>query len=210
MVEHERTGWVDLTTWTLSRIAMILPAVIVVVMSIEVVSRYIFASATLWANELSLWLAGSAYLLASLYSMQQRSHIRITLIYDAMPKWLKHVFDLISLAMLLTFVFALFWGGYGEAMAKLMRWERFGTAWDPPIPATMKPLILIAFVLIAIQAVSNLIHDWSKVDAAHDLLDEADIDVETLRKIQAEIEASHHGEHAAGSDTRTGKQDKAT
>jgi TRAP-type mannitol/chloroaromatic compound transport system permease small subunit len=210
MVEHERTGLVDLTTWTLSRIAMILPAVIVVVMSIEVVSRYIFASATLWANELSLWLAGSAYLLASLYSMQQRSHIRITLIYDSVPKWLKHVFDLISLALLLTFVFALFWGGYGEAMAKLMRWERFGTAWDPPIPATMKPLILTAFVLIAIQAVSNLIHDWGKVDAAHDLLDEADIDVETLRKIQAEIEASHHSEHAAGPDARTTKQDRAT
>ena len=53
-----------------------------------------------------------------------------------------------------------------------MRWETFGTAWDPPIPATMKPLVLITVVLIAVQAVSNLIQDWSREKETHDLVKE--------------------------------------
>ncbi|WP_373502654.1 TRAP transporter small permease subunit [Aestuariivirga sp.] len=198
MVEHERTGPIDLFNWTLSRIAMVLPVVIVVVMSIEVLMRYIFASPTLWANELSLWIAGAVYLLAGLYAMQQRSHIRITLIYDAVPKWLRHTFDIISLAMLLIFVFAVIWGGFGEAMAKLMRWERFGTAWDPPLPATIKPLILCVLVLTALQAISNLFTDWNRTEAAHSPLDEIDIDVEALRKIEEELEARDAASYKRG------------
>jgi hypothetical protein len=60
-------------------------------------------------------------------------------------------------------------------MSKLMRWERFGTAWDPPIPATIKPLILITLVFLAIQAVSNLIHDWNRKPEHHDPLEEVNI-----------------------------------
>lgn len=172
MIEHERTGWVDHFTWALSRMMMVLPAVIVAVMFIEVVMRYLFARPTLWANELSLWLAGAVYLLAGLYAMQQRSHIRITLLYDMAPRWLKHTFDVLSLAFLLIFIGAVIWGGFGEAYAKLMRWETFGTAFDPPIPATMKPLILLLVVISALQAVSNLIHDWNRMPEHHDPTDD--------------------------------------
>ncbi len=195
MVEHERTGWVDLATWALSRVTMILPPVIVAVMTTEVVMRYVFARPTLWANELSLWIAGAVYLLAGLYAMQQRSHIRITLLYDAAPKWLRHAFDILSLILLLIFVFAVIWGGFGEAYAKLMRWEAFGTAWDPPIPATLKPLILTVLVLTAIQAISNLISDWHKAEGGHSILDEVDIDIEGLRQAEAEFEAKHPEQH---------------
>jgi TRAP-type C4-dicarboxylate transport system permease small subunit len=197
MVEHERSGWVDRFTWTLSRVTMILPAIVVAVMFTEVVMRYVFARPTLWANELSLWLAGGVYLLAGLYAMQQRSHIRITLLRDIAPKWLRHTFDIISLVLLLIFVGAVIWGGFGEAYAKLMRWEAFGTAWDPPIPATVKPLILIVLTLTAIQAISNLVTDWNRQEAAHTILDDVDIDVEGLRQSDAEFEASHAAEHQA-------------
>ncbi|GIL01681.1 MAG: hypothetical protein BroJett030_15800 [Alphaproteobacteria bacterium] len=186
MLEHERTGWVDLLSLGLSRISMLLPAAIVVVMSIEVAMRYVLARPTLWANELSLWIAGAVYLLAGLYAMQQRSHIRITLLYDIVPRWLKHVFDILSLAFMLIFMGAVIWGGFGEAYAKLMRWETFGTAWDPPIPATIKPLILIVLVLTALQAVSNLVHDWKRVAEDHRPISDVEIDVEALRHIEEE------------------------
>lgn len=191
MLEHERTGWVDVLTWGLSRLTMLLPALIVLVMLVEVAMRYVMARPTLWANELTLWIAGAVYLLAGLYAMQQRSHIRITLFYDVAPRWLKHAFDIVSLFFLLIFIGAVIWGGFGEAYAKLMRWETFGTAWDPPIPATIKPLILIVLVLTALQAISNLIHDWNRVDEEHDLLGDAAIDVEALRRIEEEREKAN-------------------
>ncbi len=182
MIEHERTGWIDAFTWRFSRIAMIIPAVIVAIMTYEVIMRYVFESATLWVNELSLWLAGMGYLFAGLYAMQQRSHIRIFILYDVCPRWLRRTFDVISVLCLLAFVFATIWGGYGEAYAKLMRWERFGTAWDPPIPATMKPLILLSLVILALQAVSNLIHDWDKDPEVFDV--EIDPEIEEIKAAQ--------------------------
>jgi TRAP-type mannitol/chloroaromatic compound transport system permease small subunit len=160
MKEHEKTGPLDLLTWSFSRIAMWAPFFIVLIILYEVVMRYFFAAATLWVNEMSLWIAGAIYLAAGLYSMQQRSHIRIFIIYDIAPLWLRRVFDVLSAVCVSIFAFSVVWGGFGEASAKFLRWETFGTAYDPPIPATIKPLILVMLVFLALQAVSNLIRDW--------------------------------------------------
>ncbi|WP_424985313.1 TRAP transporter small permease subunit [Microbulbifer sp. S227A] len=188
MVEHERTGWVDAFTWRFSRVAMILPAVIVAIMFYEVIMRYVFERPTLWVNEASLWMGGMVYLFSGLYAMQQRSHIRIFILYDIAPKWLRHLFDLLSTLAIIIFCLAVIWGGYGEAYAKFMRWERFGTAWDPPIPATMKPLILITLTLVTIQAVSNLINDWNKEPESHDVTDEIDIAIEEVKRAQGQAD----------------------
>ena len=171
MVEHERTGIVDLITWGFSRVAMWAPAFVVAIMFYEVVMRYLFVRPTLWVNEMSLWVAGGIYLTAGLYAMQQRSHIRIFIVYDLVPRWVQNVFDVISVLCIWIFAGAVIWGGFGEAYAKFMRWETFGTAWDPPIPATTKPLILITLVFLALQALSNLIHDWNRPPEQHDPTD---------------------------------------
>lgn len=172
MIEHEVTGWVDRLNWLLSRVSMWLVAVVIAIMAYEVVMRYAFGRPTIWANEMSLWLAGMIYLFAGLYAMQQRSHIRIFLLYDMAPRWLRKTFDTISTLCIVGFCVAVVWGGYGEAKAKLLRWETFGTAFDPPIPATMKPLVLITVIILAAQAISNLIHDWDEDPESHDPADE--------------------------------------
>lgn len=177
MIEHERTGPVDLVTWSFSRIAMWAPAFVVSIIIYEVTLRYVFSAPTLWVNEMSLWIAGGIYLTAGLYSLQQRSHIRITILYDISPRWLRKACDLLSAICVTIFAFAVVWGGYGEAKAKLLRWETFGTAFDPPIPATIKPLILLTLVLLAIQTISNLYYDWNR-EPSHA---EEEEDIEDLR-----------------------------
>jgi TRAP-type C4-dicarboxylate transport system permease small subunit len=179
-IESRPTGPFDILSLVLSRLAMIAILVIVVVMFYEVVSRYVFEKPTLWANELSLWIAGFVFLLAGQYAMQQRSHIRIYIIYDIMPRWMQKLSDCISVALIWVFATSLVWGGYNEARDKLLRMETFGTAWDPPIPATIKVAILVMICLVAVQALSNLIADWNKAPEHHSPADEID---------QAEIEA---------------------
>lgn len=175
MVEHERTGLVDLITWSFSRIAMWAPAFIVGIIFYEVVMRYVFLAPTLWVNEMSLWVGGGIYLTAGLYALQQRSHIRIFVLYDMAPRWLRRLFDSLSVICVCVFAFAVVWGGYGEAKAKFLRWETFGTAFDPPIPATIKPLILITLTLLAIQSISNLIYDWNREPQTYDPTDDIDL-----------------------------------
>lgn len=171
MVEHERTGPLDLVTWSFSRVAMWAPFFIVLIILYEVVMRYFFAAATLWVNEMSLWIAGGIYLSAGLYAMQQRSHIRIFIIYDLAPLWLRRTFDVISVICVIIFAFAVFWGGFGEATTKFWRFETFGTAYDPPIPATIKPLVLVMMLFLALQATSNLVRDWPAADAVRKVFD---------------------------------------
>ena len=160
MIEHKPTGPVDRMAYALSRVTMWGPAFIVAIIFYEVVMRYIFFRPTLWVNEMSLWAGGIIFVTAGLYAMQQRSHIRIFVLYDMVPSWARRLFDILSAVCVAIFAFAVLWGGFGEAAAKFARWEAFGTAWDPPIPATNKPLVLVTVFVLTLQGFSNLIRDW--------------------------------------------------
>ena len=165
------------------RVTMLLVALLVGVMMWEVVLRYVFERPTLWANELSLWMAGFVFILSGFYAMQQRSHIRIFLLYDMLPRNLQRVCDCISTFLIITFAFFLIYGGFGEAKAKFLRWETFGTIFDPPIPSTLKPLVLLVVSLVAAQALLNLINDWNKEPEVHTAADDLDKDeIERLKK----------------------------
>lgn len=170
-----RSGF-DKVSLFFGRVTMLLIVILVSVMTFEVVARYVFEHPTLWANELSLWLAGFIFLLSGLYAMQQRSHIRIFLLYDLMPRPLQRVCDSVSTLLIAVFALAMIWGAFNEARDKFMRWETFGTAFDPPIPATLKPAILLFILLVAVQAIVNLIADWNKAPEVHAVVDESEIE----------------------------------
>lgn len=115
--------------------------------------------------------------------MQQRSHIRIYIIYDMFPRWVQRAADILSVFLLWVFTVSLIWGGYNESRDKWNRWETFGTAWDPPLPATIKPAILVIISLVAIQALSNLIADWNKAPEHHTPMDDIDeTEIEHMRQ----------------------------
>ena len=186
-MEFESMGLGDRVSLFIGRVTMVMIASLTIVMLYEVMLRYVFEKPTLWANELSLWLAGFVFLCAGIYAMQQRSHIRIFLLYDICPRWLQHTFDCISTFLIVLFCFFLIYGGYGEAMAKLYRWETFGTAFDPPLPATLKPAVLLVMILVAAQAIVNLISDWNLEPVIHTAAD--DIDQNELEHLKAIIGA---------------------
>jgi len=162
-IETKPDGVFDLVSVVLGRLAMIMTAFIVLVMFYEVVSRYVFSRPTLWANELSLWIACFVFLLA--------------------PWWMQKTSDCISVLLIVAFTFALVWGGYTDAENRFMRMETFGTAWDPPIPGIVKPALLIIIVLVCLQAVSNLFADWNKEPETHTPADEIDeVEIENIRR----------------------------
>jgi len=61
----------------------------------------------------------------------------------------------------------------------------FGTAFDPPIPATLQPMVLIMVSLIAIQAVINLISDWNIKPSEKTVA--GDLDEEELEAIKRSV-----------------------
>lgn len=185
-MEYQQWRPIDRVALFFGRITMILIISMTAVMLYEVFLRYVFEAPTLWANELTLWIAGYVFLFSGLYAMQQRCHIRIFLLYDALPRTIQHVFDIISVILIWFFAFFLIFGSYQQVfVTKFYKWEMFGTAFDPPIPATVQPMILIMVALIAIQAAINLVSDWNIEPGEHTSADE--LDAEELEAIKRSV-----------------------
>jgi len=152
----------------IGRVTMLMIVTMTCVMLYEVFLRYALENPTIWANELTLWIAGFVFLCSGLYAMQQRCHIRIFLLYDVAPRWMQRLFDTCSTLLIVVFAAGLIYGSYSQVfITKFYRWEMFGTAFDPPIPATVQPMVLIIITLIALQAVANLIADWNLEPEVH-------------------------------------------
>ncbi|MEP2706169.1 MAG: TRAP transporter small permease [Roseibium sp.] len=187
-MEYPHWTSVDRIALFVGRVTMMMILSMTLVMLYEVFLRYVIEAPTLWANELTLWIAGFVFLTAGFYAMQQRSHIRIFLLYDIVPRWLQRTFDVVSVMALCIFAFFLVFGSYKQVfIVKFYKWEMFGTAFDPPIPATIQPMVLIIIVLVAIQAVLNLINDWNLEPTVHTAAD--DIDEEELAAIKRSVGA---------------------
>lgn len=166
-MEYDKWRPIDRIALFIGRITMVLIISMTMVMLYEVFLRYVVERPTLWANELTLWVAGFVFLLSGVYAMQQRCHIRIFIIYDLLPRPLRKTCDVIWVSLFVVFAAFLVYGSYSQVfVTKLYRWEMFGTAFDPPIPATVQPMILIVACLVAAQAVVNLIADWN-VESDH-------------------------------------------
>ena len=159
---------IDRIVTVLSRLTMFLTIIVVLITFYEVVMRYLFQSPTLWVNELTLWLGSVIFLVAGAYTMQRRAHIRITAVYDIVPRSVRLVFDIVAVVVVVAYAAMMIRAGFGVAFDTLMRWERFGTFWNPPIPATVKPLVLVVTFLVAVQAVNNLLVDWFDVGRGRD------------------------------------------
>ncbi|MEM6309552.1 MAG: TRAP transporter small permease [Pseudomonadota bacterium] len=185
-MEFQEFRAIDRIALFFGRITMILILSMTSVMLYEVFLRYALERPTLWANELTLWIGGFVFLLAGFYGMQQRSHIRIFILYDICPRWLQRVFDTTWTLLFVIFVIGLTFGSYKQVfIVKFYNWELFGTAFDPPIPATVQPAVLIIFILVAIQAVLNLISDWNLEPTKHTAAD--DIDEEELKALKRAV-----------------------
>ena len=183
-MEFQQWRPVDRVALFIGRVTMILIVSMTGVMLFEVFLRYALEQPTLWANELTLWIAGFVFLCSGLYAMQQRCHIRIFILYDMVPRGVQRLFDVVSVSLLALFAFFLVYGSFHQVFViKFYKWEMFGTAFDPPIPATVQPMILIIVVLIALQAVVNLIADWNMKPTVHTAADDIDQDeVEAIKR----------------------------
>ena len=185
--EHYRS--IDKIALFIGRVTMILIISMTLIMLYEVLLRYVVEAPTLWANELTLWIAGFVFLLSGLYAMQQRCHIRIFILYDILPRWAQHICDVLSVVFYWMFAFFLVFGSYKQVFViKFHRWEMFGTAFDPPIPATIQPMILIVVCMIALQALINLIADWNRDPS--ELVESDVVDEEELAAIKKSVGAN--------------------
>lgn len=125
----------------------------------EVVMRYVFNAPTTWAFELTILLCAICYLLAGGFVTQQKAHIAITSAADMLPRRVRAVLALVSHLIGITAMVGLVWASWKPAVQAVRIVERTGSAWNPPSPAIIKPLILVAAALVVAQLVAHLVRD---------------------------------------------------
>ncbi|MCD7060207.1 TRAP transporter small permease subunit [Pelagibacterium xiamenense] len=145
--------WID-------RAAIVFAACFLVSMAVlilEIFMRYVLNAPTLWAHETTIFLCAIAFIFGGVYCAAHDRHIRVVLIYSAVPvrvrKALNVVISLICLFSAAFFAYAAWlmvqrslWAPDGS-----FRIERTGSAWNPPTPGLLKLFLFVMLLVLCVQ-----------------------------------------------------------
>lgn len=157
--------WLDRAIVWLGKKLSLVFAVIVLVSFYEIIRRYVFDAPTLWVHETVTFAGATLFVFGGLYALATDRHVRIVLIYDAVSprvqRWLRVVHHLLGLAFCGMLLFASWSMAKGAVLAPWggFRLETSGSAWNPPFPALLKVVILVAVAVMTLQFVLHLIRD---------------------------------------------------
>jgi TRAP-type C4-dicarboxylate transport system permease small subunit len=136
----------------------------------EIVLRYAFNAPTIWVHETVIGLIAVCYAFGGAFALARDSHIRISLITAISGPRTRLFLHIVNSAFSLLFAVALGWAAWlmtekaWFAPTGELRLDRSGSAWNPPLPALVKGALLVCLILMAVQALIQLIY-WLRSDA---------------------------------------------
>ena len=151
------SGLIDRCTEVIGRAVAWLILIAVVVSAGNAVVRKVFSvSSNAWL-ELQWYLFGAAFLLAAAYTLKQNEHIRIDIVYGLFSRRVQHWIDLFGhLVFLMPFSLLMLWYLVPYVVQSFANGEVSTNSGGLVIwPA--KGLLLVGFVLLALQGVSEII-----------------------------------------------------
>ena len=171
-----------LNTWLGKHLAWLILAAVLVSAANATVRKIFDTSSNSWL-ELQWVLFSIVFLLCSPWTLLNNEHIRIDIVNNLLPKWLRNAIDVVGHAFfLLPLCIIMVWTGVPFFLRSFEINEQSGNAGGlPQWPA--KSLIMIGFALLLIQGVSELV---KRLAISRDLIpDPYDTQVHAL---EAEVE----------------------
>lgn len=149
----------SISLWN-SRIFQWLCVVLVLLLSYEVMMRYVFNAPTIWVMQTSMMVGGTIIVMGWSYVHQQRAHVRVDVIYGRLStRWQSLVNTLGALAFFFPFVGFLLYRAIVQAEYSLRMGERMSeTAWYPPV-FPMRVVVVIGLSLFMLQGIAQFIRD---------------------------------------------------
>lgn len=143
-------------TWLGKRLAWLILAAVIVSAANATVRKIFDTSSNSWL-ELQWVLFSIVFLLCSPWTLLANEHIRIDIVNNLLPKWLRNTIDVIGHAFfLLPLAFIMIITGIPFFIRSIEINEQSGNAGGlPQWPA--KSLVMIAFALLLFQGLSELI-----------------------------------------------------
>jgi TRAP-type mannitol/chloroaromatic compound transport system permease small subunit len=132
---------------------------LILVVSCEVVMRYLFNAPTIWAFEATTLIYGVHFILGSAYTYKHDGHVSIDIFESRLapkPRTILRIIVNLILFLPTTVLLAIWSVIYAKTSWEL--WEVASTSWAPPI-YPFKTIMAIGFVLLFLQGIAKLIGD---------------------------------------------------
>ncbi|MFI4961777.1 MAG: TRAP transporter small permease subunit [Hyphomicrobiales bacterium] len=170
------------TTWIGKRIAWLILAA-VVVSAVNATVRKIFDTSSNSWLELQWVLFSAVFLLCSPWTLLANEHIRIDIVNNALPKWLRSTIDAVGHAFfLLPLTIIMVVTGIPFFLRSVEINEQSGNAGGlPQWPS--KALIMVAFAMLLIQGVSELV---KRIAVMRDLIPDPHASQRSSLEVEAE------------------------
>jgi TRAP-type mannitol/chloroaromatic compound transport system permease small subunit len=147
-----------ISIWSGKAVSFLLLALIGVI-TYEVVARYFFDAPTIWAHETITYTSGVIYIIGGAYTYYLRGHVSVDIVYNRFPPRVRALMDIfICFTFFLIYVGIMLSMGGVVAWESIMRLERTGSFWNPPI-YPIKAMIPLGALLILLQGLAKFIRD---------------------------------------------------
>jgi len=133
---------------------------LVLIVSLEVILRFVFNRPTLWAYETSVMLGGSIYVLAFGYVHRHRAHVRVDIFHAHLSNRGRAIIDVLGdLLLFFPLVFLLVIVAWDWVMYAWTTGERMPiTGWYPPA-GPLRTIVFLGLGVFALQGVAQFIRD---------------------------------------------------
>jgi len=129
---------------------------LMVMLLIEVLTRYILHSPLSIADEMGGYLLVSITFMGLAYTWKERGHVRVTLLISRLPDRFAHLLRFITLILATAFTFPLIIACYGLISDSLLFESRSGSWLRTPL-AYPQTILLIGAIMIFLQLVAEII-----------------------------------------------------
>ncbi|MCB2189998.1 MAG: TRAP transporter small permease [Deltaproteobacteria bacterium] len=151
-------GFVDSVSLVAGKLSSYVIGLVVLMMSYEVVSRYVFNAPTIWSGELCQYGLCFATMLGGGYTLMVDKHIRVDIIYRKFNFKKRAVVELATWWVVIGFLVVLTWKGGELAIDAYLGDEKSMAFLEVPMVYSLS-LIPIGSALLLLQAITRLIRN---------------------------------------------------
>lgn len=150
-----------LNEWT-GRITAWLIFPICLIVTYDVILRYLFNRPTVWAWDINIQLLGAMVALGGGYAFLYRGHVGVDVLVEGLSVRKRAMIDLITSVFFFCGIGALLWKGIAEAWFSVKTREIDFTYFAPPL-YFLRVVMAAGFFLLILQGVVKFIHDLNSV-----------------------------------------------
>ena len=155
---------IDITNDWIGKVISYLVIPFALLVSYEVIQRYVFKTPSLWIEEGVLLGYGAYIILGGAYAFIHNTHVNVDIFYRRWSPKTKAIVDAVTFPLFVFFVGMLLWKGGDMALTSLQHMEHSQSAWRPPI-YPFKLIVPLAAFLLLLQGLAKFIRNITTITA---------------------------------------------